>query len=109
MTASTTLPNPSTTPSSDDTAAKQRKIQSQQDERDAKQKQDASQKSSGSGQVAPGPGRDEPAPPLPRLHLEKPGVEADLQLEPRYDAPHYHGSGKLHGMSARPWRRTPSR
>lgn len=99
MTASTTLPNPSTTPSSDDTAAKQRKIQSQQDERDAKQKQDASQKSSGSGQVAPGPGRDEPAPPLPRLHLEKPGVEADLQLEPRYDAPHYRGSGKLHGMS----------
>lgn len=99
MTTSTTLPKPPTDAASEDTAATQRKIQSQQDERDAKQKQTDAKNSGASGQAAPGPGRDEPAPPLPRQHLEKPGSEADMQLEPRYDAPHYFGSGKLQGMS----------
>src|SRR5215204_2626220 len=32
---------------------------------------------------------------FPRQHLEKPGSEAALQLEPMYDAPHYKGSEKL--------------
>jgi NAD(P)-dependent dehydrogenase (short-subunit alcohol dehydrogenase family) len=36
-----------------------------------------------------------PAPPLPRQHLSKPGLEADLDLRPMYDAPHYKGSEKL--------------
>jgi NAD(P)-dependent dehydrogenase (short-subunit alcohol dehydrogenase family) len=36
-----------------------------------------------------------PVPPLPEQHLEKPGLEADLELEPMYDAPHYKGSEKL--------------
>jgi NAD(P)-dependent dehydrogenase (short-subunit alcohol dehydrogenase family) len=48
---------------------------------------------------APGPGHDEPTPPFPRQQLEKPGEERDLQLEPRYEAEHYRGSGKLEGMS----------
>jgi len=30
-----------------------------------------------------------PVPPLPGQHLEKPGLEADLDLKPMYDAPHY--------------------
>jgi NAD(P)-dependent dehydrogenase (short-subunit alcohol dehydrogenase family) len=36
-----------------------------------------------------------PVPPLPEQHLEKPGEEADLDLAPMYDAPHYKGSDKL--------------
>jgi NAD(P)-dependent dehydrogenase (short-subunit alcohol dehydrogenase family) len=36
-----------------------------------------------------------PVPPLPNQHLTKPGLEADLELKPMYDAPHYKGSDKL--------------
>src|ERR1700752_2982535 len=39
--------------------------------------------------------RDYPAPPLPAQHLEKPGLEAELELAPMYDAPDYKGSEKL--------------
>src|SRR5262249_55951402 len=41
-----------------------------------------------------------PAPPLPEQHLRKPGTEADLELAPMYDAPHYKGSDKLRDMVA---------
>jgi NAD(P)-dependent dehydrogenase (short-subunit alcohol dehydrogenase family) len=41
-----------------------------------------------------------PAPPLPGQHLKKPGREADLELQPMYDAPHYKGSDKLLDMAA---------
>ena len=37
----------------------------------------------------------EPESPMPAQHLEKPGLEADLKLKPRYEAPHYKGAGKL--------------
>lgn len=36
-----------------------------------------------------------PAPPLVPQHIDKPGREADLDLAPMYDAPHYKGSEKL--------------
>lgn len=39
--------------------------------------------------------REYPQPPLPRQHQRKPGKEAELQLAPLYEAPHYLGSGKL--------------
>jgi NAD(P)-dependent dehydrogenase (short-subunit alcohol dehydrogenase family) len=32
---------------------------------------------------------------FPEQHLDKPGIEADLELAPMYDAPHYKGSDKL--------------
>src|SRR5436189_140078 len=32
---------------------------------------------------------------FPKQHLKKPGVEAELQFAPMYDAPHYKGSEKL--------------
>src|SRR5688572_25782446 len=35
--------------------------------------------------------REYPVPPLPGKHLEKPGLEADLTLQPMYDAPFYKG------------------
>lgn len=39
--------------------------------------------------------RKYPAPPLPAQHMAKPGQEADLELQPMYDNPHYQGSDKL--------------
>jgi NAD(P)-dependent dehydrogenase (short-subunit alcohol dehydrogenase family) len=39
--------------------------------------------------------RHYPVPPFPKQHLRKPGREADLKLQPMYDAPHYKGSEKL--------------
>jgi NAD(P)-dependent dehydrogenase (short-subunit alcohol dehydrogenase family) len=41
-----------------------------------------------------------PEPPFPRRHLEKPGAEVSLELQPMYDAPHYKGSEKLLDMVA---------
>jgi NAD(P)-dependent dehydrogenase (short-subunit alcohol dehydrogenase family) len=41
-----------------------------------------------------------PEPPFPKQHLEKPGVESDLDLAPMYDAPYYKGSEKLDGKVA---------
>src|SRR5436190_21846144 len=41
-----------------------------------------------------------PVPPLPGQHLKKPGMEADLDFAPMYDAPHYKGSEKLKDMVA---------
>ncbi len=37
----------------------------------------------------------EPESPMPAQHQEKPGLEAELEPKPRYEAPHYEGSGKL--------------
>ena len=39
-------------------------------------------------------------PPLPRQRLPKPGIEAELEPRPAYQAPAYQGSGKLDGMVA---------
>ena len=93
---------PATAAQATATARKQRAIQARQDARDAatsKTPKAAGTKKEKSP-AAPGPGRAEPAPPLPRQHLTKPGQEADMQLKPRYEAPHYRGSGKLQGMKA---------
>jgi NAD(P)-dependent dehydrogenase (short-subunit alcohol dehydrogenase family) len=43
--------------------------------------------------------REQPA-KMPKQHLRKPGNEHELELEPRYLAPGYRGSGKLDGMAA---------
>ncbi|HWK96477.1 MAG TPA: SDR family oxidoreductase [Pseudolabrys sp.] len=39
--------------------------------------------------------REYPELPMPKQHLKKPGIEADLELAPMVDAPHYLGSEKL--------------
>jgi hypothetical protein len=41
-----------------------------------------------------------PEPPLPKQHLEKPGIERELKPRPLYQAPEYRGSGKLEGKIA---------
>jgi NAD(P)-dependent dehydrogenase (short-subunit alcohol dehydrogenase family) len=44
--------------------------------------------------------REHPEPPLPEQHLEKPGMEKDLEPRPQYLAPNYKGSEKLQDMAA---------
>lgn len=44
--------------------------------------------------------RGQPTNPMPAQHLAKPGNEHELDLQPRFRAPGYRGSGKLDGMAA---------
>jgi NAD(P)-dependent dehydrogenase (short-subunit alcohol dehydrogenase family) len=43
---------------------------------------------------------EEPESPMPAQHIEKPGLEAELELKPQYEAPHYRGSSKLNNKAA---------
>jgi NAD(P)-dependent dehydrogenase (short-subunit alcohol dehydrogenase family) len=72
------------------TARRQRKLQEQVDASSKKKKQGGKGK-----QPVQAGAREEPENPLPAQHLRKPGREADLELQPRWQAPGYVGSGKL--------------
>lgn len=41
------------------------------------------------------PAREQPQPPFPQQHLEKPGLESELTPRPHYEAPTYQAAGKL--------------
>ncbi len=77
------------------TAARQRDIQEEalRSARQAKRKAPAKKAPAQAG------ARRQPI-TLPAQHLPKPGVEGDLDLQPRFKAPDYAGSGKLDGMAA---------
>ena len=44
--------------------------------------------------------QSEPKPPYPAQKLEKPGLERDMELKPRWQAPRYRAAGKLEGKAA---------
>jgi NAD(P)-dependent dehydrogenase (short-subunit alcohol dehydrogenase family) len=77
----------------DDVAKQQASIQSRQDQRDGSMQKEQSQE-------AVQTGVQEPAPPMPQQHLVKPGIEAQMELAPKFMAEHYKGSGKLQGQAA---------
>src|SRR5947209_7403738 len=56
---------------------------------------ESGRRSSGQAQVL-----DEPKPPFPPQHQEKPGLESKLDPRPRYQAARYRAAGKLHGQAA---------
>ena len=74
----------------ENTAEKEREIQRKVDCSD--KEKSSKRKKAGAMQAG---ARMYPEPPLPGQHLQKPGSEADLDLQPMYDAPHYKGSEKL--------------
>ncbi|GGY88925.1 SDR family oxidoreductase [Pseudoduganella plicata] len=74
----------------------QREIQQEQDARDANKSEGGGDEKGG---VQAGT-HDFPDGDFPSQHLEKPGIEADMELKPQFMAPGYKGSGKLEGMSA---------
>jgi NAD(P)-dependent dehydrogenase (short-subunit alcohol dehydrogenase family) len=75
-------------------AEHQRELQREQDRKEPQAKSGGSDKAA----VQTGP-RTQPG-DVPAQHLEKPGLEADMELKPRFYAPDYRGSGKLKGMVA---------
>ena len=77
------------------TATRQRTVQRTQDAKDSAKP--AAKKSSQPAQAGP---RSQPVNPLPAQHLSKPGLEAEMALRPRFEAPDYRGSSKLEGMAA---------
>jgi NAD(P)-dependent dehydrogenase (short-subunit alcohol dehydrogenase family) len=77
----------------DDTAKQQAAVQSRQDQRDGSMQKEESKD-------AVQTGIQQPAPPMPQQHLAKPGLEAQMELKPKFMAEHYKGSGKLQGQVA---------
>ncbi|HJV50092.1 MAG TPA: SDR family oxidoreductase [Noviherbaspirillum sp.] len=75
----------------------QRKIQREIDDLDAKRA--SGQQGGTQGAVQAGPVR-QPEPPFPKNHLQKPGIESELNPPPRFMAEQYKGSGKLQDMAA---------
>lgn len=89
------MPQPPKNP----TTEKQRKIQRQQDQRDAQQEAKGQAKGEkGDKQPVQTGVRAQPATHPPQ-HLQKPGIEAEMQERPRYQAPGYEGSRKLRDMA----------
>ncbi|CAN7687007.1 SDR family oxidoreductase [Variovorax sp. LjRoot290] len=80
---------------SGDVAVQQRKVQREQDAKDRA----APDKPKSKKPVQAGH-RPEPENPMPAQHLRKPGLEAEMDLQPRFKASGYLGSGKLDGMVA---------
>lgn len=74
------------------TAAVHRGIQAKID---AKEKIAGKKNGGGESRAMQAGARHYPELPMPKQHLKKPGVEADLELAPMVDAPHYLGSEKL--------------
>lgn len=75
-------------------ANEQRAIQSRQDQIDGPGQKAQSKEAVQTGSAV------QPAPPLPKQHLAKPGFESAMELKPRFMADGYKGSGKLEGMAA---------
>ena len=90
MTKSAQARNTSFRKEAEETAKDERAIQSKVDRSD----KTAGKRHKKEGAMQAG-ARVYPEPPLPNQHLKKPGHEADLELAPMYDAPHYKGSEKL--------------
>jgi NAD(P)-dependent dehydrogenase (short-subunit alcohol dehydrogenase family) len=82
----------------DRTLETQRAIQREQDQRDAKAQARPGGQQEGGGAVQAG-AREQPE-KLPAQHVQKPGREAELELQPRFQAPDYKGSGKLQDFVA---------
>lgn len=79
----------------DAVGVRQRELQGEQDRRDRTRPP----KRDGAGDAMQAGAREQPV-DLPAQHLDKPGLESELALAPRFGAPSYAGSGKLRGMVA---------
>lgn len=80
------------------TARAQQAIQARQDRKDQTRTQ--SKKPASKTPAVQAGVRAQPVTPLPAQHLQKPGIEAKMALQPRFLAPAYEGSHKLRGKVA---------
>jgi NAD(P)-dependent dehydrogenase (short-subunit alcohol dehydrogenase family) len=79
-------------------ASLQREIQQRQDQTDRQGKRAG--ETGKSKEPVQTTDHEYPGTPMPAQHLDKPGLEADMQQKPEFLAPEYCGSGKLAGMAA---------
>src|SRR5687768_9772037 len=77
------------------TADKQRELQREQDRKEPAESGNKDKEK----QAVQTSQREQPE-EVPAQHLEKPGLEAEMELKPQFYAPDYRGSGKLKGMVA---------
>lgn len=75
----------------------QRDIQREQDEHDKSKPEHGATAKQGAVQTGDRPHHE---PPMSDQHLDKPGLEVELDPAPQFMAPTYRGSGKLEGMTA---------
>jgi len=80
----------------DGTVDRQRRIQEEQDRRDLQTQSEDKPEAKGATQAGI---RKQPEQPTAQ-HLKKPGLEADMQQKPNFQAPGYEGSNKLREMVA---------
>ena len=78
-------------------ASRQRRLQDREKEKDARAARKAPAKAAKKAVQAGS--RTQPE-KMPAQHIDKPGAEHALDLQPRFLAPDYRGSGKLKGMRA---------
>ncbi len=57
-------------------------------------------KSGGTATMEPPQVQAEPKPPYPKQKLDKPGIQAEMELQPQWRAPKYKAAGKLEGKVA---------
>jgi NAD(P)-dependent dehydrogenase (short-subunit alcohol dehydrogenase family) len=96
-----------TTTTQTKTTQTQRRIQREQDQRDQQEKktneddrtEDKTNPDEDKPQAVQAGARKQPR-QLPAQHVRKPGLESELDLAPRFEAPDYKGSGKLEGFAA---------
>lgn len=73
-------------------------------QRHAEQEHERKQKQQGQGtkskQAQQPAVMHEPAPPFPPQHQQHPGIEAEIEPRPRFEAPAYKAAGKLSGKAA---------
>jgi NAD(P)-dependent dehydrogenase (short-subunit alcohol dehydrogenase family) len=101
--AKPTARNPQRESAADATGEKQRELQREQDRKDEEKAGaggEGGEKGGKERKAVQAGARDQPEPPMPSQHMAKPGVEADMALQPQFLAPDYRGSGKLEGMVA---------
>jgi NAD(P)-dependent dehydrogenase (short-subunit alcohol dehydrogenase family) len=76
-------------------------IEQQRDiQREVEHAEERSFKPHGGGGATPFGARPYPVPPFPEQHQKKPGIEAEVDPRPMYEAPYYKGSEKLQDKTA---------
>lgn len=80
------------------TVRAQQSIQARQDSKDQSKAKPGNR--TGKTAAVQAGARTQPVTPLPAQHMQKPGIEAEMALQPRFLAPDYEGSHKLRGKVA---------
>ena len=83
----------------DAVADRQRRLQREQEQHEHPQAKGQGEGGGGEPKAVQAGAREHPE-RMPAQRLDKPGLEADMQLRPQFLAPDYRGSGKLEGFAA---------